>query len=157
MKKQDIVRIVRAGCLDISNHSLNTAHAYKVVKFRKSLRAAVRSIDEDTENCRQDAGIKDASAFDKELFELRKNKERGAEQQERLNEMEDALRRFHGLREQMLEEEIEFDGVKALPYEEWRLLQDENKEKEINGRKVDILSGEIEDLLEGVLWTAPEE
>jgi hypothetical protein len=70
--------------------------------------------------------------------------------------MEAALKRFIDLRTQMMDEEVTLD-CKTLPYTEWHKLQNENKDKDVNGRKTDVLSGYVEDLLEGVLWTAPEE
>ena len=157
MKKQEIVNLVNAGCLSISNHSLDPTHAYKVVKFRKALRSAADVVESETEAIRQDVGIKDGAAFDKELFSLRGAKFRSEDQQKRLDEMEATFLRFKQQRDEMFKEECELKDMKPLPYEEWHKLQAENKEKEIAGRKVDVLSGQIEDLLEGILWEAPGE
>ena len=56
----------------------------------------------------------------------------------------------------MLAEEVTLTA-KTMPYEVWHQLQVENSKKVIDGKEVDILSGYVEDLLEGVLWEAPKE
>ena len=156
MKRFNFLNLSNAGCLLITNHDLTPAHAYKVVKFRKALGAALKDIDRDLEGIRKDVGIEDAAAFDKELFELRDRKERTPEEETRLAGMEVKLRRFLDLRGEMLDEEAELD-CKALPYEEWHRLQNENRAVEVNGQPRDVLSGYVEDALEGVLWAPPEE
>ena len=70
--------------------------------------------------------------------------------------MEGKLKRFNELRAEMLKEEVELD-CKRMPYEAWHQLRNENKEVDINGRKVDLIPNWIEDILEGVLWEAPAE
>ena len=150
MKKQTIIVLANAGIAAMTNHSLAPEHAYKVVKFRKALNAALEAIGKDEETIRKDAGIDDPQAFDKELGELRESNAN----HKRLEEMEAQLKRFNELRMEMLKEEVTLD-CKAMPYEDWRKLQNENKE--VGDKKVDLLSGYVEDVLEGVLWTAPEE
>lgn len=152
MKKQTIIVLANAGIAAMTNHSLAPEHAYKVVKFRKALNAALEAIGKDEETIRKDAGIDDPQAFDKELMELRESKS----DPKRLEEMEAQLKRFNELRMEMLKEEVTLD-CKALPYAEWHKLQVENSEKEMNGKKVDLLPAYVEDALEGVLWVAPEE
>jgi ABC-type nitrate/sulfonate/bicarbonate transport system substrate-binding protein len=156
MKKAMLLFLANSGVLAITNHDLDPAHAYKVVKFRKALSNALDTMAKDEDELRKDAGIPDAAAFDNELHELRNTKDRTEVQTVRLDEMEAALKRFIDLRAQMMDEEVTLD-CKALPYTEWHKLQNENKEKDVNGRKTDVLSGYVEDLLEGVLWIAPEE
>lgn len=150
MKKQTIIVLANAGIAAMTNHSLDTAQAYKVVKFRKALNAALEAIGKDEETIRKDAGIDDPQAFDKELMELRESKS----DPKRLEEMEGQLKRFNELRMEMLKEEVELD-CKTLPYAEWHKLQCENKE--VGDKKIDLLSGWVEDVLEGVLWVAPED
>lgn len=156
MKKKDIFNLYVGGILSITNHTLDVKHAYKVVKFRKSLSDAFEGIGKDEEAIRKDLGIDKPEEFDKELNDLRKIENRTDEQNARLDEMEAKAKRFWELRAEMLNEEVNLD-VKALPYEEWFKLQNENKDKEINGKKIDLLSGYTEVALEGVLWAAPEE
>ena len=150
MKKQTIIVLANAGIAAMTNHSLAPEHAYKVVKFRKALTAALEAIGKDEETIRKDAGIDDPQAFDKELKELRESKF----DPKRLEEMEAQLKRFNELRMEMLKEEVELD-CKTLPYAEWHKLQCENKE--VGEDKRDLLSGWVEDVLEGVLWVAPED
>jgi hypothetical protein len=154
MKKSDLLTLARIGVQNITNHSLDPAHAYKVVKFRKELNAALEALGKDEEALRKDAGIEDAAAFDDELKALRDNNERTEEQNKRLEEMEAQLKRFIDLRVEMLKEEAVID-CKTMPYAEWHKLQNENRE--FGPQKLDILSGYVEDILEGVLWAAPEE
>ncbi len=156
MKKSDIIILSNLGAGLITNHNIPVEHAYKVVKFRKGLQSALESLGRDEEALRKDAGIEDAKAFNDELQKLRDAEGRTAEQQKRLDEMEAQLRRFLALRGQLLNEEVELD-CKTMPYEAWHALQKENCEREVNGKKMDVLSGYAEDLLEGVLWQAPEE
>lgn len=150
MKKQTIIVLANAGIAAMTNHSLAPEYAYKVVKFRKALNAALEAIGKDEETIRKDAGIDDPQAFDKELMELRESKSNP----KRLEEMEGQLKRFNELRMEMLKEEVELD-CKTLPYAEWHKLQCENKE--VGEDKRDLLSGWVEDVLEGVLWVAPED
>ena len=154
MKKSDIIILAKIGVQYITNHSLDPAHAYKVVKFRKELTAALEAIGKEEEALRKDAGIEDAKAFDDELKALRDNKGRNEEQNKKLDEMEAKLKRFIDLQAEMQKEEVEL-ACKAMPYAEWHKLQNENKE--FGQQKIDILSGYVEDMLEGVLWEAPEE
>lgn len=156
MKKSDAILLVNLGILNATNHTLSVEHAYKVVKFRKALNAALEDISKEEEALRKDAGIEDAEAFDGKLAELRKAESPTKEQKKELEGLENQLRRFVDLRNEMLKQELPLD-VKAMPYEEWRKLQAENKEKDFNGAKRDLFSGYAEDVLEGVLWTAPEE
>lgn len=157
MKKIDILNLLNLGFGQVTNHNLPVEHAYKVVKMRKALSNAFESIQKDEEAIRKDAGIESPEEFDKELKELRETKERTPEQEERLKAMNEKLNRFLALRSEMLNEDITLEGVKAMPYDAWHELQKENAEKEFNGKKLDLLSGYVEDTLEGVLWEAPEE
>lgn len=152
MKKSDIILLRQVGVEAITNHTLSPANAYKVVKFRKELVAALDALAKDEEALRKDAGIEDPQAFDKELQELRESKS----DPKRLEEMEGILKRFIELRAELLNEEVTLD-CKTMPYDEWHKLQVENSEKEMNGKKVDLLPAYVEDALEGVLWVAPEE
>ena len=154
MKKVDLINLANLGVQKITNHSLAPEHAYKVVKFRKGLSSALDALIKDEDSLRKDAGIEDADAFNDELKALRDNNERTEEQNKKLDEMEAQLKRFVELRVEMLKEDAVID-CKAMPYAEWHKLQNENRE--FGDQKIDILSGYVEDILEGVLWEAPEE
>lgn len=154
MKKQTIIMLANAGIQSITNHSLDTAQAYKVVKFRKAFNAALDAIAEDQKALLKESGIgEDTQSFNKEMDELRKAN-RTPEQEAKLKEMEAQLKRYNEMNGELLKEEVTLD-CKTIPYEDFRKLQEENRE---NGeKKIDLLSGYVEDVLEGVLWTAPEE
>lgn len=154
MKKQTLIVLANAGIQSMTNHSLDTAQAYKVVKFRKAFNAAIDAIAEDQKALLKESGIgEDTQSFNKEMDELRKAN-RTPEQEAKLKEMEAQLKRYNEMNLELLKEEVTLD-CKAMPYEDWRKLQNENKE--VGDKKVDLLSGYVEDVLEGILWTAPED
>lgn len=157
MKKGDIIFLKRQGIDQVTNHTLPVEHAYKVVKLRRAINDAYDGILKDEDVCREAAEIKDGHAFDKELFELRNNTARTKEQDDRLNEMEAQLQRFIDLKEEMKKQDIAIEGTKTMPYDMWHKLQCENADKDLGGRKSDLLAGPVEDLLEGLLWEAPKD
>lgn len=146
MKTIDILNLTNAGILSITANDLDAAQAYKVLKFKKAVKKAFESIMESEQEILKEAGIEDAVAFDKERKELI---ESGANPK-RLEEMNKQLSRVLELRANLYKEDMELD-CKALPFEQFHALQCENKDlanKPLNT---------FEDLLEGVLWEAPEE
>lgn len=153
MKKQTIIMLADAGVQSITNHTLDASQAYKVVKFRKAFNAALDAISEDEKGLLKEAGIEDAPSFNKELDELRKAN-RTPEQEDKYKEMTEKVKRYNELHAEMLQEDVTLD-CKALPYAEWHKLQNENKE--VGDKKIDLLAGWVEDVLEGCLWTAPED
>lgn len=52
--------------------------------------------------------------------------------------------RFGKFREQLLKDEADLGDIKPIPYADWHTLQGENKS---------LVNVDIEDMLEGVLWT----
>lgn len=150
MKKSEILFLVNTGVQAITNHTLSPEHAYKVVKFRKALNKAYDAIVKDEEDIRKDIGIDNPQIFDKEIVELRENHS----DEKKLESMEAQLQRFIELNNEVLKDEVTLDCI-PMPYEEWHKLQNENKE--VGDPKRDLLSGYVEDILEGVLWTAPKE
>ena len=159
MIKSDILYLKLQGIDRVTNHTLSTAEAYKFVKVRQAINDAYDQIRKDEDGCRVAAGIEDGKEFDKDLHALREKQKQGAFTEadaNRLKEMEATLQRFVDLKDEMLKEEIVITGSRTMSYETWRQLQHENAEKEIGGQKVDLLSGKAEDLLEGLLWVAPD-
>lgn len=154
MKKQTIIMLANAGVQSITNHTLDASQAYKVVKFRKAFNAALEAIGEDEKALLKEAGIEDAPSFNKELDGLRKVWSESPEKEKKYKEMTEKVKRYNELHAEMLQEEVTLD-CKALPYEEWHKLQNENKE--VGDKKIDLLAGWVEDMLEGVLWEAPKE
>jgi len=147
MKKLDVLNMKSAGMLAITANDLDTAHAYKVIKFKKALKAEAESVTEADNAFLEEVGIKDAEAFDKERDELRKS----GENPERLAEMDKQMERLVGLRKVLYEEEAKLEGVKALPFDQFHELQRENKN--LPHRPLNV----FEEQLEGILWTAPDE
>jgi len=156
MKKSDIIYLKRRGIDYVTNHTLPVEHAYKVVKLRRAINDIYEKILKDEDACRESAGIKDIDAFNDELYALR-NKARSEKENKRLKELDAQLKRFDELKKKILEEVVEKLDVVTMPYDAWHALQCENSEKEINGHKVDILSGRAEDILMDILWAAPAE
>lgn len=153
MKNGDIITLLDCGVLSITSHTLSTAHAYKVYKLRKAIDKAVNDIAIAERGLQLECGISDPDAFDKKRAALR----RASNDSEELSKMDAQLARYLEMRNKLYDDDVALEGVKAMPYDEWRKLQDENKAVEIRGRAVDVLSGKAEMILEDILWKAPSE
>lgn len=151
MNKADIINLVNAGVLGITNLTLDGKHAYKVLKLRRALLAVHGQIRDEFSAIFKEAGIEDPRAFDKERNELRALSSRTTEQGARLAALDKTFARYKELEEEMLKEEVKLDCV-PMPYEDFHALQKEN-EKICPA----LAHGYVEDVLEGVLWTAPED
>lgn len=145
MKNIDILNLANAGVLAISANDLDAAQAYKVMKFKRAIRKAFESLSDAEKELLKEVGIEDGSAFDKELARLRKDDS----EQEKRKELEQKLSRYLSLRDALFEEEVTLD-CKTIPFEQFHILQRENKD--INGKPLNL----FEDILEGVLWIEPE-
>lgn len=146
MKNIDILNLANTGVLAITANDLDAAQAYKVLKFKKAVRKAFEAIIESERDILKEAGIEDGQAFDKERNELREN----GSNPERLAELDKQFSRFMELRNNLYKEDVELD-CKVMPYEQFHILQKENKE--VQGKPLNV----FEDVLEGVLWEAPNE
>lgn len=156
MKNSDVVYLVNSGVQLTTGHSLSNASAYKAFKFRKVLGTILNSISEGEKGLLTEVGIEDASKFDERLVMLRAAEKPSKEEVRELEKMQAQLEKYSGLRDQLYNEEAKIDGVIPMNYDDWRMLQNENREVEVNGQKKDVFSGKVEELLEGVLWTAPD-
>jgi len=146
MKNIDILNLANTGILSITANDLDAAQAYKVLKFKKAVKKAFEGITESEREILKEAGIEDAVAFDKERKELIES----GSNKERLDELNKQLSRVIELRSNLYKEDVELD-CKAIPFEQFHALQCENKDldhKPLNA---------FEDLLEGVLWEAPND
>lgn len=157
MKNSDVVYLVNSGVQLTTGHSLSNASAYKAFKFRKVISSILNSVSEGEKGLLTEVGIDDASKFDERLAVLRATEKPTKEEVKELETMQAQLEKYSGLRDQLYNEEADLSSVKAMNYDDWRKLQNENKEVEVSGVKKDVFSGKVEELLEGVLWTAPEE
>ena len=158
MKNRDILSLVERGFLTTTNHTLSAAAGYRFYKFRKAVNKAYLAITESESELLAAAGIDSHPlAFNKRLEDLRVKAERTADEQKELVEMAKKASTYNQMRAEMQNEEVEMPAIILLTYEEWKALQDENSAVEYNGKTVDVLSGPVEELLEGVLWAVPEE
>ena len=157
MKNSDVVYLVNSGVQLTTGHSLSNASAYKAFKFRKVLSSILNSVSEGEKGLLTEVGIDDASKFDERLAVLRATEKPTEEEVKELETMQAQLEKYSGLRDQLYNEEADLSSVKAMNYDDWRKLQNENKEVEVNGVKKDVFSGKVEELLEGVLWEGLEE
>ena len=146
MKNFEIFNLVNCEVLAITANELESAHAYKVVKFKRAIRKAFEAISEAEKDFLKEAGIEDAQAFDTERAELIKTNS----DPDRLTELNKQFDRFNELRQTMLNEESELDIPARLPFDQFHLLQKENKDLKFKPLNT------FEDILEGVLWNAPE-
>jgi vacuolar-type H+-ATPase subunit I/STV1 len=157
MKNSDVVYLVNSGVQLTTGHSLSNASAYKAFKFRKVISSVLNSVSEGEKGLLTEVGIEDASKFDERLAVLRATEKPTEEEVKELETMQAQLEKYSGLRDQLYSEEADLSSVKAMNYDDWRKLQNENKEVEVNGVKKDVFSGKVEELLEGVLWEGLEE
>ena len=146
MKNIDILNLANTGVLTITANDLDAAQAYKVLKFKKAVRKAFEAIIESEKDILKEAGIEDGQAFDKERNELREN----GSNPERLAELDKQFSRFMELRNNLYKEDAELD-CNVMPYEQFHILQKENKD--VQGKPLNV----FEDVLEGVLWEEPNE
>lgn len=156
MKNIDIINIANAGVLNITAHDLDVAQSYKVFKFKKWVKGILKSVDVDEKCLLEEVGITDAPAFDQRRSELLAKESKTTEEQAELDKLNSQAEGYFNRRNELYNEEVKPE-VKAVPYEAWKKLQDENSAVEVNGKATDILTGYIEEVLEGVLWEAPEE
>ena len=172
-----------SGMANITSHSLEAAHAYKVVQFKSRLRNAAEAFGKTQQSFLKEVGIEDPEKFDRrrqelaerarrkelaekanrtkeenELFDKLNEKLKGQKnltkaEEEELKGMDEKLKRYNDLSEALMNEDAEIEP-KTMPYEQWKALQDENRELKVQG--VELLTL-CEADLEGILWKAPEE
>lgn len=150
MKIKELIELYQGGILLISTHCLTATDSYKVVRFRKELRGIIEKVQTDERELMTEAGIADPEEFDRRRLELQKARVLTVEAGEELSRLDKMFGRFAEMREALKREEVEIFSPR-LDYDTWKKLQDEN-----NTKDRDILSGPAEDILEGVLWVAPE-
>lgn len=128
LKNNIIVALVNMGGTALTASTINVADAYKVIKFRRSLKKAFDDIADKERDILKDLGI--------EVGEGGK-----------LSGDEEKIKRFSELQKALYEDQSEIES-KTMPYETWHELQKENKP---------LQNPLIEDALEGILWEAPAE
>lgn len=155
MKNLDILIMINSGVNNITNYDLSAASAYKVMKFRNIVVKKYDEIQEKEKQILSDAEITDPQAFDIRYKTLREAETRTDEENAELKELDDKYNTWIKARTDMLNADIELDGVKTISYEDWHLLRKENRPKD--DKALDPLNNYIESILENVLWKAPEE
>lgn len=157
MKNSEILALVQGGVLEATQHTVSMAHAYKVFKLKSQVRKAFNALLAQDDELVKECGIEDAQAFDMRRAELASLEKPSESERKELEEMNGRYRSLVRQRKELHDEEVTLDGVKAIPYEEWRKLQDENRQDSPSGQAKDVFSGIVEELLFGVLWNAPED
>lgn len=158
MKNLEVITLVDGGINNLTAHSLDVAHAYKLVKLKGELKKAYNKFREDYTALLGEVGIDDPNVFDSRLEELNKKGKRTKAEEEELVDLNKKLERLFGLRNALSNEDVVLEGVKTMPYEEWFKLQTENKDITITiGDKSLCLLTLAEPVLENILWVAPEE
>lgn len=155
MKNLDILIMINSGVNNITNYDLSAASAYKVMKFRNIVVKKYDEIQEKEKQILSDAGITDPQAFDIRYKTLREAETRTDEENAELKELDEKYNTWIKARTDMLNADIELEGIKTISYEDWHLLRKENRPKD--DKTVDPLNNYIESILENVLWKAPEE
>ena len=136
-----VIALVNNGLLNTTEHDVPVADAYKASKFRRELKKAFDEIVEREKALAETAGI-DINEMDKASDE--------------------AKAKFQDLRAEMFKDEIELN-VKPMPYESFHALAKENRQTPIQlpgaeGKTITVDPfRNCEDILEGILWVAPEE
>ena len=148
MKNADIVALMNGGIQNITSVTLPSSQAYKVYKFKRAIEAAYNSIVDSQKGILKQVGIEDLQEFQKRYKELSDIKERTSEEQAELDSLVKKDENAGKLVQELYGDTTSLD-VKPMPYEDWHNLQAENKD-------VKLLTY-LEPMLEGVLWTAPEE
>lgn len=128
MKNYEIILLAQRNALKLDTTTLDSAHAYKVLKFRRAVQEAFKKLQE----------------AEKDLIEQCKLTldDKGMIQGE-----EESRKKFTEMQAELYKDEVAVE-TKTLPYEQWHELQKANKQ---------LVDANVEDTLEGVLWVAPEE
>ena len=160
MRKENVIKLVNCGILNMTAHDLNPAHSYKAFKLKKEVEKAYKAIIEEHKSILVEQGVTEQMESEvKDLLGKVKlsPKEPLADKEKELltsyNRLQDKARKVIA---EANKEEVSLD-IKTIPYKEWRELQKENRAKKINDYEFDILGGEAELILEEVFWTAPQD
>ncbi len=155
MKNLDILIMINSGINNITNYDLSAANAYKVMKFRNILVKKYEEIQEKERQILNDANIDDPQAFDERYKTLNETENRTDEQNAELADLNSKYNAWIKARTDMLNTDVELEGVKTISFEDWHTLRKENRPKD--EKAIDPLNNYVESILENVLWKAPEE
>ncbi len=129
LKNNIIVALAQVGCLNITANTLSAADGYKVIKFRRAVAKAFEALGEAERAIIKDCGLEIADKGE-------------------LTGKDEDKAKFRKLQSELYADEADLGDIKAVSYESWHLLKNENK---------GLGNAFVEDSLEGGLWNAPEE
>lgn len=163
LKNKIILALQQQGLQATTEHEVPVKDAYKAFKFRSEIEKKAKEIEDKRPGLVKSAGIEDGEKFDKRITELRAIKEPKEAEKKELDDMTAKLKKFNDLYNEMLEDETELEGVKAMSYESYHALAKENKQtpvvlpgKEPKTIFVDLFTA-FQAELEGILWEAPKD
>lgn len=148
IKTNVLITLANSGLLFATEHDIPAADAYKASKFRREVEKQIKDLAE-----REKALYKDAGIDDPEAKEIEQEK----------------VERFNRLRAEFLKDEVEIADIKPMSYESYHALAKENRKVAIQVPKTDSDGKQTtetvyadpyracEDILEGILWKAPDE
>lgn len=165
MRNLDIWKLHVLGLQAATSHDVSPAHAYKLTRLKKEVREAVKKIVDAEQEILKDEGVnlEDPAATESKIKDMRKKmSELTSDQKKEYDDLKVRYDRYKGMHDALMEDDTPLEGIKSMPYDAWHQLQAENRSKKVvmNGRAVpgvDIFSGELEFILEDVLWKAPED
>lgn len=131
MKLQNsiILAIIEAGGRTITANNLDDTSSFRVIKLRQALSKAFNSL-----KALEDALVKECHLK--------------ADADGKITGSAADKKKFNKLEEELLKDETDLGELKTIPFAAWHELKKENK---LLGRP------DIEDALEDVFWTKPEE
>lgn len=158
MKKQDIITLVNCGILSMTAHDLKPAQAYKAFKLKKEVEKAFKAIQDEQKGIREEAGITEemSEKISKIIDKVNMKSSVTEDEKQELLAYNELNRKVSSLYKEANKEDIEID-IKTIPFDDWRVLQEENRSKRIEENEFDILGGEAEIILENIFWEEPKE
>ena len=158
MKKQDIITLVNCGILSMTAHDLKPAQAYKAFKLKKEVEKAFKAIQDEQKGIREEAGITEemSEKISKIIDKVNMKSSVTEDEKQELLAYNELNRKVSSLYKEANKEDIEID-IKTIPFDDWRVLQEENRSKRIGENEFDILGGEAEIILENIFWEEPKE
>ena len=158
MKKQDIITLVNCGILSMTAHDLKPAQAYKAFKLKKEVEKAFKAIQDEQKGIREEAGITEemSEKISKIIDKVNMKSSVIEDEKQELLAYNELNRKVSSLYKEANKEDFEID-IKTIPFDDWRVLQEENRSKRIGENEFDILGGEAEIILENIFWEEPKE
>lgn len=158
MKKQDIITLVNCGILSMTAHDLKPAQAYKAFKLKKEVEKAFKAIQDEQKGIREEAGITEemSEKISKIIDKVNMKSSVTEDEKQELLAYNELNRKVSSLYKEANKEDIEID-IKTIPFDDWRVLQEENRSKRIGENEFDILGEEAEIILENIFWEEPKE